>query len=115
MTTTPYQQDPPDWSQVSEYTHAVALPRRSRRGATVGLKPTVISAPRPCWLDNVECVARYEIGRLDCGQWVNIEGVVVTRTSAHSRLRYTVNGCPACGLREAVQAVCEAVAEGSGK
>jgi hypothetical protein len=71
-----------------------------------------VTKPRTCWLDNVEAVARYEIGRLDCGQWVNIEGVLVTRTSAHARLRYTVNGCPACGLREAVQAVCEAVAEG---
>ena len=115
MTTTPYQQDPPDWSQVSEFTHAVALPRRSRRGATVGLIPTVISYPRPCWLDNVEAVARYRIARLECEQATTIAGIVVERTSAHARLRYRVSGSPARGLREAVQAVCEAVAGGGGK
>jgi len=69
-----------------------------------------VTTPRPCWLDNVEAVARYRIARLECEQQTVIASIVVERTSAHARLKYRVAGGSACGLREAVQAVCEAVA-----
>jgi len=72
--------------------------------------PAKTVTEQTCWLDNVEAVARYRIARLECEQQTVIAGIVVERTSAHARLKYRVAGGSACGLREAVQAVCEAVA-----
>ncbi len=68
--------------------------------------PATTVTLRPSWLDNVECVARYHIGRLDCGEWVNVEGVLVERTSAHSRLNYKVAGS-VYSFEAAVRAVVE--------
>lgn len=53
--------------------------------------PNAIKAPRSPWFESVEANARFEINRLDCSQYVNIEGVIVRRTSAHNRVEYTID------------------------
>lgn len=102
----------PDWSQVSDHTHTVSLPRGQRKRPLSAFAPTVISEPRRSWFDSLEAVARYEINRLDCGQWVNVEGVVIQRTEAHSKCKYRIGDNEPCDLESAVKAVCQLAGSG---
>lgn len=80
-----------DYQLYSDHVHTAHIPHRRRplstRPATV-----VNGSEQRAWIDGVESVVRYELNRLECDRRVNVEGVLIQRTSAYSKHEYFLNG-----------------------
>lgn len=65
-------------------------PIRPRRLVHLG-KPETVTAPRPAWHENDDAWARRALCELHCGERVNLNGHMIERTDAFSRLTFHVD------------------------